>query len=480
VSYDICTQDIVKITIGIDSGAHPTVMLRTSSGIIPAQLSADQPFTEQNTNATIQKLVYESHIDPKETSFEVVVLEAIGNNVNTVEKTIEINGCNEIVAFENGVSVPQSAQVDLSAPKIFNVKFQIGNETKVLSSDVTNQYVNSQSMKVSSIIDSPTSPDRAELRFVKLGDDPTKYVAVKMDVTPLQISNTTYIVSGTIPKEMMQSPAISYWIHVENQAGKSSDSETYSVGVKPSYSVSGKLEVDILTARAEGTTTKPIAYFTNTGMPVFGTVSLVVDNKTVYTSPPQLFGAGQTAVALQWKTVTLGYVKNHQVFAKYNGYDNSIDTNAITVTTFPGTMTVPISEPVNISNIQQNNTIAVPLILHSSFKNQEGDLQYQVTAPDGTCVIGPSDNCLVTHSTIGQGNFKSVTIGDQIYRVRYSGPEDPLERFSITSVDPIVGQWKVEIVSTNGLIPSAHAAQDVFLQVKYRAENTSFVTISSK
>ena len=103
-----------------------------------------------------------------------------------------------------------------------------------------------------------------------------------------------------------------------------------------------------------------------------------------------------------------------------------------------------------------------------------------MTAPDGTCVIGPSDNCLVTHSTIGQGNFKSVTIGDQIYRVRYSGPEDPLERFSITSVDPIVGQWKVEIVSTNGLIPSAHAAQDVFLQVKYRAENTSFVTISSK
>src|SRR5260370_30347700 len=144
VSYDLCNQDIVKITIGTDSGAHPTVILRTMSGIILAQLSKDQPFTEQNVNATIQKTVYEAHIDPKQQSFEVVVLEAMGKNINTVGKTIEINGCNETVIFENGVSVSQSAQVDLSAPKIFNVKFQIGNYTKTLSSDVTNQYVDSK------------------------------------------------------------------------------------------------------------------------------------------------------------------------------------------------------------------------------------------------------------------------------------------------------------------------------------------------
>jgi hypothetical protein len=152
------------------------------------------------------------------------------------------------------------------------------------------------------------------------------------------------------------------------------------------------------------------------------------------------------------------------------------------VTTFPSTIQVPISEPINISIIQQNNqTIANPVALHSSFKDNKGDLRYQVTAPDGTCVIGPSENCLVTHSTIGQGNFKSVTIGDQIYRVRYSGSESMLERFTITSVDPIVGDWKVDIISSpNGFVPSAHATQDVFMQIKYKGIETSFIKEISK
>jgi hypothetical protein len=475
VYYDVCTQDLVKITIGTDPGAHPTVILRTLSGIILAQLSKDQPYLQQNTNATIQKTVYEAHIDPKIQSFEVVILEAMGKNINTVGKTIDINGCNETISIEN--RTPIISQVDQSSPKIFDMKFQIGNSTKVSSSAMTNQYIDSKPMTVYSIIDSSTPINRAELRFVKLGDDISKYTAVSMIVSPLQISNTTYIVSGVIPKELAQSPAISYWVHIQNNAGKTSDSEIYSIGVKPSYSVSGKLEVDILLASAEGTTAKPIAYFTNTGSPVFGTVSLITDDKIVYTSSPQLFGAGQTAVVLKWKTPTLGYVMNHKVIVKYVGYDNSIETSQISVTTFPTTKTFSISQPVSIDVIQQNNnTVAIPVVIHSSFKDTEGDLRYHVAAPDGTCVIGSSENCLVTHSTIGHGNFKSVTIGNQIYRVKYFDSDSSLERFTITSVDSIVGDWKVDIVSDNGLVPSAHATQDVFSQVKYSSIETSFVT----
>jgi hypothetical protein len=101
-------------------------------------------------------------------------------------------------------------------------------------------------------------------------------------------------------------------------------------------------------------------------------------------------------------------------------------------------------------------------------------MRYKVMAPDGTCVIGGADNCLVTQSTFGlKGNFKSITIGDEVYRVRYSGLDSPLERFSITSVDPILGSWKVEIDSDNNLIPQVHAMEDVFLKVKYRAETPS-------
>ncbi|NHI04108.1 hypothetical protein DYY67_1483 [Candidatus Nitrosotalea sp. TS] len=75
-----------------------------------------------------------------------------------------------------------------------------------------------------------------------------------------------------------------------------------------------------------------------------------------------------------------------------------------------------------------------------------------------------------------RGQLKSITVGDQIYRVRYSGPDDSIERFSITSVDPIVGQWKVEIDSTQGFIPQVSAMNDVVMKVTYRPIETPFLT----
>ena len=104
-------------------------------------------------------------------------------------------------------------------------------------------------------------------------------------------------------------------------------------------------------------------------------------------------------------------------------------------------------------------------------------MRFKVVAPDGTCVIGGSDNCLVRGSTFGlPGQVKSITVGDQIYRVRYSGTDSPLERFSITSVDPIVGQWSTEIDSQQELLPMAHAMQDIFLKITFRPVETPFVT----
>ena len=101
---------------------------------------------------------------------------------------------------------------------------------------------------------------------------------------------------------------------------------------------------------------------------------------------------------------------------------------------------------------------------------------YKVIAPDGTCVIGGSQNCLVTGTTLGlPGQIKSITIDDQVFRVRYSGSSSPLERFSITSIDPIVGQWKVEIDSQINLLPQAHAMEDIFLKIKYEAVKTPFI-----
>jgi len=469
VSYDVCDKSMVRIIIGTNETA-PTVILRSSiSKIINAKLTTEQTFAGQNP---IHKFIFEAPINPNEKTFEVVV---IGHGHESIGKTVQITSCKEDINYEN-VAKQIQPQIGPTAPKIFDVRFQLGDGTKVLSSDTTNQYVSSQPLSVYSIVDSPTSISHAELRFVKMGQDMTKYTVINMDIKPLKISNSTYVISAIIPQGLLEGPAISYWIHVQN-AHKTTDSDQYTIGVRPDYTVDGKLELDILQNRAEGTTSRSTAYFTSKE-PAFGTISLLVDGKTVYTSHAQLLKVGQTPVILEWKTPTLEQLTSYQVQAKAEFYGKSFETDTTTVNTFQASKTISIMQPININIItdKDGNTIAKPTVLYSSFKN-EGTMRYKVMTPDGTCVIGGADNCLVKQSTLGlKGNFKSITNGDQVYRIRYSGPDSSLERFSITSVDPIVGTWKVEIDSDNNLVPQAHAMEDVFLKVKYRAQETPFVT----
>ena len=56
--------------------------------------------------------------------------------------------------------------------------------------------------------------------------------------------------------------------------------------------------------------------------------------------------------------------------------------------------------------------------------------------------------------------MKSIPYGDQILRVRYSGADNAFERFSITSIDPIVGQWTVSLESEDTFGQQAHALED--------------------
>ncbi len=307
-------------------------------------------------------------------------------------------------------------------------------------------------------------------------------MSVKMDVSSLPISNSTYLVTGTIPSGMLQAPALTYWINADNTAFKSTDSDPYSIGIKPIYSIAGSLQLDIQSSRREGTTSNPTAYFNNNSTgPVYGSIVLISDGKTVYTSPSQVFTPGQNLINLIWYTPTVGAIVQHTVQARAEIYDQSFETVSSDITTFPGTFSIPLSNPQNITSMSVGNmTIAKVTSLYSSFVNN-GTMEYKVTAPDGTCVIGVSDNCLVSNSTLGLGgNFKSIQIGDQIFRVRYAGSDSPLERFSITSVDPITGIWKVEIDSKIGHVPSVDAMSHTLLKVKYREFDTSRITIPSK
>jgi hypothetical protein len=282
---------------------------------------------------------------------------------------------------------------------------------------------------------------------------------------------------------MLQAPVISYWISVHNTAGKTTDSDHYSIGVKPSYSAKGKIEVDIRPTRIAGTMDGPAAYFTNNSTgPVYGSIDLLIDGKIVYTSPSQVFGTGQTQVNLEWKSPSVTKVTQYPVQVRAEFYDKSFETVSSTIVLFPGTLTLPLSSLNNIETISLNNhTIAQAAVVYSSFYN-DGTKEYQVTAPDGTCVIGAADNCLVTNSTLGlPGNFKTGIIGDQVFRIRYVGMDEGMERFSITSVDPITGSWHVAIVnSKQGLAYQAEAVSDVFVKIKYRDIDTSIITLTSK
>ena len=75
--------------------------------------------------------------------------------------------------------------------------------------------------------------------------------------------------------------------------------------------------------------------------------------------------------------------------------------------------------------------------------------------------------------------MESVTIDDQIYRIWYSGPDNALERFTITSVDPIIGNWSVYKETSEGIIPEAYA-DDGSIKIKYRAHKIAVDTGASQ
>jgi hypothetical protein len=79
-------------------------MVRTSlTEIIYAKLASYQPYAADNVIAPIRKLVYEAYVYPAAKSFEVVVVEGIGQNTYSVHKTVNVSGCDVGSLFDSGV-----------------------------------------------------------------------------------------------------------------------------------------------------------------------------------------------------------------------------------------------------------------------------------------------------------------------------------------------------------------------------------------
>jgi hypothetical protein len=477
---------MVRIIVGTfgSEAPPPSVKIRTPiREVYSATLAQEQPYAEENKVLAISRYVYEAQLDPT-LNFFIVTAEAIGGRAAiTTTSTVNIDDCRRTIIV-NPMTDLDKARVteptpEVGRPNIFDIKFQMNKNNPIKATEINHFAEPDSKIRVSALVDSPSTIRRAELRVNIVGGNYSNYAAVKMDAMPLQNITNAYLVSAELPTTFLQAPAIVYWVHVVNNEEKAQSSERYVLGIKPTYKIDARMELDSPPSKAEGTTYNPTAYVYNKGeKPFFGSVSLLVGNNTVYTSPEQLFNKGQSVVNLEW-SIPKGAEPKYQVSAQLNLYDKPISTSQTTLRTFQDTKMYSIFEPVMTDSVVDNGEmVARTGLIYSS--DDDPTLHYHVISPDGTCIIGKSNSCLVKDSTTGnRGNTVSVELDGQIYRIRYSGQNSPLERFSITSVDPIVGTWSVMLESDTGIIPEAQAIEDVHLKVKYRATYTKLVTVAS-
>lgn len=89
--------------------------------------------------------------------------------------------------------------------------------------------------------------------------------------------------------------------------------------------------------------------------------------------------------------------------------------------------------------------------LFTAARGQEADINIQVSTSDGSCIIGQDNSCMINESTRKPGAiYETVTIGEQEYKVRYTGTDVRLEKFSIlpessgTEID--IKDWNVQVI----------------------------------
>ncbi len=469
IEYDVCNENISRILVGHASDKPPLIqLLATKSGIIDATLAADQPYLVQNEFTLIDRYLFEAPLASGESIFTVFAVD-YRSQVDRV--LVQVEGCEGVIIFVDD---------QILLPNIFDVKYQIDNSTYV-KPDTTYSYIQEgQEIEVSAIVQSPIVPlMKAELYVSTLGN--SEQTILPMDITALILPDLDdlSVISGTIPQYLIEGPAVEYWIRIVTQEGIVQESEHSIVGVKPEgYSDVSSAEMDTVTIKAQRTSIKPTAYLTNEGeIPVYGMISLLVDGNTVY-SKPALLTPGQNRIGLEWSIPKSHTSVVYAMQTALEVYDKQYITSESTLHTFVRTQIVPIEQQSDIVPIldENGNTIARPAMMYSS---NEGSGQFRVTAPDGTCVIG--SGCIVEQSTLlHRGGIDSVLLDGQIYRVRYSGADSPLERFSITSLDSVLGEWIVEIELDESMIPLAAAAEDNTIKVQYRAERSPLITVRSE
>ncbi len=111
--------------------------------------------------------------------------------------------------------------------------------------------------------------------------------------------------------------------------------------------------------------------------------------------------------------------------------------------------------PITPSSIELAGEEMLPRVIQGSMltatRGEEANVNLRVTTETGLCIIGQETDCSISESTRAPGKiYEIVSIDDVNYKVRYSGPDVRLEKFTILpeSDDGTLPEstWNVEII----------------------------------
>ncbi|KAG2476533.1 MAG: S-layer protein, contains zincin protease domain and Ig-fold domain [Nitrosopumilales archaeon] len=111
--------------------------------------------------------------------------------------------------------------------------------------------------------------------------------------------------------------------------------------------------------------------------------------------------------------------------------------------------------PISVAEKIFDGVEMLPRVLQGSLltpiRGEEANVNLKISTEDGTCIIGQESDCLVTDSTRGPGTiYKVVEIDGVNYKVRYSGIDARLEKFTIlpesSDGNLLDSTWNVEVI----------------------------------
>ncbi|QDI88032.1 hypothetical protein Nisw_00055 [Candidatus Nitrosopumilus sp. SW] len=464
IEYDVCTDYKVKILAGVDNEdpelpSHPDAKIRTpSNGIVQASLMEDQPLAPS-------KYYYEAGLSSGDTFF-VAIVEAFAGRVPIVtQSSINVNECEEILVINKDTTESRVSDAsDPKSPRIYDIKFRLGDSTIERSSLDTNNFADSeQSIHITGNVNSPTDIERAELRVSNIEQPESEYIALLMNSKHL--TSNSYEISGEITKDLISEPGIKYWIRVTNADEKVQESGKFTISTQPAYEVDVNLDLNVKQNIAKGKIVNVSTVINNNSEgPLFGTLQVLVDGKML-SEKTKLFETGQQTIKIPWTIEKQDSKLEYEIQTIFQSYGEIIKSDTVKVKTFTAKKAIPLSELTEIQSITDENGSIVARTAYLYSSTYDTSLKFRVIAPDGTCVIGDTAECFITDSTTGKrGNFESIVLDEQIIRVRYSGSDNPVQRFSITSVDPIEGKWDIKLESKDG----SHVSEDILNETKLK------------